>query len=120
MDIIGEKPKKCGKSKKIMYEKEQKEILQKMYDITGITDTNKMIAFYDIDSNQTKINAIMALKDDINKYFKVCMSSYSEIKREYLSLVKHVLKQMNIKFLTTKKNIHRDKVTRASTIIVIL
>jgi hypothetical protein len=121
MDIIGEKPiKKSSRSKQILYEKEQKEILKKIYDITGVTDTNKMIAFYDIDSNQKKIDAIMALKDDVNKYFKVCMSSYTEIKREYLSILKHVLKHMKIQYLTTKKNIHRDKVTHASTIIIIV
>ena len=117
-----EKPswKRLDKKKSSIYEKEQKEILEKLYTITGVTDTNKTIAYYDIENDQKKIDEIMAMKDDIYKYFRATTSKYVKITKEYISLIKLVLKQMNIKFLTMAKIIYRKKEAHKTTLIYLL
>lgn len=120
MNTIVKKPKKQGNPKNKIYEKEQKEVLEKLYKITGVTNTNKLIAFYDVESDQKKIDSLLALKDDIKKYFKASSSDYKEVKKEHISVIKNVLNQMKISFVTTKKNLHRNGVSHTSMVIVII
>lgn len=80
------------------YEEERKQVLQKLLDILGITDTNKMFSLKELDSNQQKQNDILALESDIKKYFNygnwTCFKK--PCKRRFLSLAKYVMKDCNI------------------------
>jgi hypothetical protein len=80
------------------YEVERKQVLQKMLDILGITDTNKMFSLKELDANEQKQNDILALEPDIKKYFFysnwTCFKK--PCKRRYLSFIKYVMKDMNI------------------------
>lgn len=74
------------------YQPEREEICNKLLSIVG----NE---FYlcDIDADEEKQQAILALKDEIPKYFVVSgMSSFKkgfDPKRDYLNIIKGVLKQ---------------------------
>lgn len=119
MEDVNKKPKRAGPSKKLIFEKEQKEILNNIYKIMEITNENKMIAFYDIENDEKKSEAIIALVDDIKKYFKA-MPPYDPKKRKEISLIKHVLKHLNIKYTTSTKYIYRNKETHKTTAIILI
>jgi hypothetical protein len=80
------------------YEVERKEVLQKMFDILGITETNKMFSLKELDANEQKQNDILALESDIKKYFFysnwTCFKK--PCKRRYLSLTKYVMKDCGL------------------------
>lgn len=104
---LGGRPKKADK-----YKKEREEILNKLNNILGITDDNKSFYIYDIDTNKTKQDEIMDLKDDVEKYFTLkfykVFSNEDETKRNYLSLIKLIYKEMKITLARTAKTITRD------------
>jgi hypothetical protein len=89
------------------YTEERKEILQKMLDILGITATNKMFSLKELDKNEQKQKAILELESEVKKYF-ICSSwnyfanKNRDFKRSYLSLIKSVMKNLNIKIISSK------------------
>jgi len=65
----------AGRKKKTdKYIVERKQMLEKIQNILGITETNKVFYLYDIDSNKTKQDKINELKNMIELYFKLCRS----------------------------------------------
>lgn len=92
------------------YDTERKQLLDRIFDILGISKDNNSFFLNDIDKNQTKIDQINALDIDIKKYF--CISNWSAfkskpIKRRYYSLLKSIFKDMNIKY---KTETHRNTI----------
>ena len=116
------KVKKGGRhSKKDLYKLEREEILRRMYEILGITnDDPKIIYLYDLDNDATKREQLLALKEDVQKYYNAGSWSVffrSETKRPHLSLIRCILKSMDIKFTSTKKTTTRgDKRINTSVI----
>lgn len=112
------KKQKCKKTtrtpKKIKFETERKLILDKMKTILGVDYDSDVLKFYlyDIESDQTKINAIMELKDDVGKYFtsknNIVFKRPEEAKKSYLSLVRLVFKEFGYEAFTTPKSIMRN------------
>jgi hypothetical protein len=89
------------------YEVERKQVLQKMLDILGITDTNKMFSLKELDANEQKQNDIIALEQDIKKYFICSKWNYfnnknREFKRSYLCLLKAVMKDTNTNLISSQ------------------
>lgn len=83
------------------YETERKNVLNRMFEILGVSQDNKEICLNDIDNDQDKIDRINALDIDIKKYFLT--SSWAAfkskpIKRRYFSLIRSVLKDLNITY----------------------
>jgi hypothetical protein len=78
----------------VKYKDEREDICNKLLEITG----NEFL-LYELDNNQDKKQAIMALKDEVAKYFAVgTVASFKPnlkdtIKREYLNILKYVAKQ---------------------------
>ena len=88
------------------YENERKEILQKILNILEITSTNKMVSLKKLDENLEKQQQIINLVPDIKKYFICSKWNYfrnktRDFKRKYLSLIKTIMKEMNIKMCST-------------------
>lgn len=81
------------------YENERREILQKIFNILDITDTNRIFSLNQLDSNQEKQNQILNLEYEIRKYFVhanwTCFKK--PCKRRYLSFAKYVMKDFNFK-----------------------
>lgn len=92
--------------KYIKYEKEKKEVLNKLLKILGIDDNNKVFFKKDIADNKEKEQQILDLIEDIKKYFNYSRWSYFLKSRPYTdlaSLVKCVLRDMNIEIVSFVK-----------------
>ena len=81
---------------------ERKELLQKLFTILEINDKNKMFSLKELDENNDKQTKILELEPDIKKYFLCARWTYfsnknREFKRNYLSLIKAIMKDMNVK-----------------------
>jgi len=111
--IIEEKKEKYFlKNKKRIYLDERKCVLNRLYEIIGITETNR--EFYsDSFDNDDISNEIYGLEPDILKYFNV--SGWAAFKKldtplnkRPLSLVKSILKDMNIEYSSINLRIRKD------------
>jgi hypothetical protein len=100
---------------------ERNDVLQKILNILEITEKNKMFSLKELDDNIDKQKTIIALETEIKKYFLCSRWTYfsnknREFKRNYLSLIKSIMKDMNIKMLPStlvKKN--DDNTTKCET-----
>src|SRR5947207_7994234 len=84
-------------SKKNKFENERNEIIKKLNNILGITETNYVFCLSDIDDDIIKQNQIISLVEDVKRYFKYSGWPYfsKELKdRKYLSLTKSIYKDM--------------------------
>lgn len=100
--------------KEIQYAKEQKDILEKILDILEINENNKTFLLYDIDNDKEKQEKILALKEDIKKYFVYNNSSIFKkcpTERPYMSIIRTVFKSQNIGYISAKKFIKKDNQT---------
>jgi hypothetical protein len=83
------------------YTNERNELLQKMFNILEISKEHNTISLNKLDSDSEKQQKILDLIPDIKKYFLCSRWSYfsnqhTDFKRSYLSLIKSVLKAMDI------------------------
>lgn len=89
-------PKK-GFSKKIAFINERNNIILQLDNILGFTNNNRSFYLYDLENDTTKQKLILDLIPEIKKYFRTsewsCFSK--DIKKQYLSLIKYIYKDMN-------------------------
>jgi len=102
--------------KSTKYEKERKDILNKILGILEITDDNMKFYLYDVENDEIKKENIMQLKDQISICFTSKTSSVfskgvDETKRPYLGLIKIVLKEMGYDVIVTGKGVKRNGVS---------
>ena len=86
---------------------ERKEIVNKIFNILEITPTNKMISSKKLEKDFEKQNKIIELETDVQKYFICSKWNYfinkkRIFKHKYISLIKSVMKEMNIKMFTSR------------------
>ena len=108
----------------IKYTTERQELLQKMLNILGITDDNKMFSLKKLDEDEAKQKQILDLVDDIKKYFVCSRWTFfnhieREIKRNYLSLIKSVFRDMKVKMYSTFVHKKIDDVIKCETIYIL-
>jgi hypothetical protein len=108
----------------IKYTTERQELLQKMFNILGITDDNKMFSLKKLDEDEDKQTQILALVDDIKKYFICARWTFfsqknKELKRSYLSLIKAVFRDMEVKMYSTFIHKKIDDVIKCETIYIL-
>ncbi len=109
------------KTKKDIYKNERDEVLQKLNKILGITDKNNK--FYMEDINEEIEHKIMKLKKHVWEYFygkaSAVFNSKYAVKKEFLSLLKIVYKEMGYELTRVEKRIKRkDKYVYSSYYIV--
>lgn len=89
------------------YGKEQEEICCKIIDILKL-DEKQTFLLCDLDTDLEKQQSILALKDEIEKYFAVSMMTAfrnnKDTKRDYLIIIKGILKQLG--YVMEKKDYH--------------
>ena len=107
------KPKitKNRSTKKDLYKKEQEEILNKINTILGISKDNNTIYLYDIENDDDKKNQILALSDDVKKYFKTSNWAFykdEECKGNHVLLCKSIYKDMGYKIINKAVDITRN------------
>ncbi len=94
-------PKKIDK-----YYNERKEVFDKLLNIIG-----KTFYLHDLDNNIDKQGKIMELVANIKKYF-ICSRwtcfCKENIKREYLSIIRYVIKDMNYNMISSRANIQKE------------
>ncbi len=106
------------------YTTEREELLKKMLEILGITEDNKMFSLQKLDEDEERQKQILALVQDIKKYFVSSKWTYFshkniEIKRNYLSLIKAVFKSMNVKIYSTFIHKKINGVNKCETIYIL-
>ena len=83
------------------YKTEREDICNKLIDIIKL-DTQNSFLLYELDSNIDKQNAILNMKDEIQKCFACStISSFKpnfKCKRPYLNIVKGIIRQQNYLF----------------------
>lgn len=89
------------------YINERKEIVQKILDILEINEINNKFSLNKIDNDPIKKQQILDLEPEIKKYFICSRWTYfsnknREFKRTYLSLIKAIFKNMNVKLTTSR------------------
>ena len=106
------------------YATEQQEVLTKLLNILEISDTNKTFSLRELDNNLIKQQNIINLETDIKKYFIFSHWTYfrnkdREMKRNYLSLIKSLLRFFNIQITALHKKNRFDKTNKNETIYII-
>jgi hypothetical protein len=106
------------------FTKEREELLQKMLAILGVNQDNKMFSLKKLDEDQQKQKQIIDLVEDIKKYFICSRWAYfsnqtKEFKRDYLSLIKSVLRDMQVKIFSSFLHIKTDDKIQYETFYVL-
>ena len=114
--LLNENDKPKPKTKLEKYIKERKEIVNKIFTIINIQIDENMRFFYSDEITEEKQNDILSLKNNIKKYFIISnwMSFKTDVKidKEYMSLIRNILKHENIKYTISQKMINGIKKTK--------
>jgi hypothetical protein len=95
---------KAGRPKKTnKYIIERKKILDDILLLLGITEKNKFFYIEDIDIDKDKKDKIIALADEVKRYFRCSNWSYfvKTVPYPWLSISKSILKDMKVVIRTT-------------------
>lgn len=87
--------------KKIKYEKERIELLNKIYHILNIEGYNRLVLNEQLTDNQEVIDKMLDLIDDVKRYFSSGRWVYfntAHLNKSLIVLVKNILKDMNVDF----------------------
>jgi len=102
------------KNKEKVYKKERQEIVNKIINITG----TQFVA-HEFDADIEKQNKILELDNDIKKYFSVSnWGAYKtgiKITKRPISIIKSVLKDMNIELISKITMIRKNNKTTSLT-----
>lgn len=114
--------KKISK-KMLLYEEDRKNVVKKLNNILGITDTNNSFVLYELENNIDKQNKINELELDVKKYFVYSSWSYFNAKnkkRTYMSLLRSIYKTMgyDIAYKSTKIKINEQWITTQNYYII--
>ena len=105
------------------YKNEREEICKKLIDILQMDDKNSFM-LCELDTDIEKQNKIIAMKDDIQKYFACSeISSFKpnfECKRPYLNIVRGILRKQGYTFISTDIDIKiNDDLKRTKKYIIL-
>lgn len=105
------------------YKNEREEICKKLIDILQLDDKNSFM-LCELDTDIEKQNKIIAMKDDIQKYFACSeISSFKpnfECKRPYLNIVRGILRKQGYTFISTDIDIKINDVLKRTKKYIIL
>ncbi len=94
-----EKDKGGRPKKELKFEKERKEVLDKLLKILNVNKENTIFYINDLQNDENKQKQILDLESDVKKYFSCGKWLYfakKDIPNPYLSLLKSLLKDMKI------------------------
>ena len=85
------------------YKTEREDICNRLIAIVDLDDNNSFL-LSELDQNTDKQNAILAMKDEIKKYFAcseiVALKPNIEMKRPYLNIVRGILRKQGYEFFS--------------------
>lgn len=105
------------------YDKERLDILNKIFSILGLGESNNKFSLHKLDNDIEKQKAIIDLEGDIKKYF-ICgnWSCFrdNQSKRKWLSMIRYLLKNHNYNISSrNKKDTNSDSPSEIDTIYTI-
>ena len=85
----------------LKYTNERNIILQKIFNILNICDTNKIFSLKEVDYNFEMQKQIYELESEIKKYFYTSHWTcfVKPTKRKWLSIIKYIFKHTNVRLL---------------------
>jgi hypothetical protein len=87
------------------YSEERENIIKKIFSILGINEENNMFSLHKLDHDIDKQSEIIALEDEIKKYFLCgewsCFKKKDIIKRRWLSIIKYVIKNTGYRIISS-------------------
>lgn len=90
-----------------LYTTERQDVINKLFDILEITNSNKIFSLHRLDKDIETQEKIISLEPEIKKYFKcgrwTCFNHKDNVNRKWLSIIKYLLKDMNISYSTLNK-----------------
>jgi glycerophosphoryl diester phosphodiesterase len=95
------------------YEKEQKEILNKLLKILNINDDNNILILNNFEKDNMNICKILELSNDVRTYFNINNWSYfqkydKKENKEYILLVRGILKALKVEYYMSSLKIKED------------
>jgi len=110
--MTGKRGKLCD-----IYTEQREEICKKIIDILQL-DENHSFLLLELDDNIEKQNALLSMKEDIQKYFACsqlgCFKPGYESKRPYLCIVRGILRKQGYTFISSDVNIKVNDVFKRS------
>jgi hypothetical protein len=91
--------------KNLKYRDERKELTKQLLQVLKIDTNNKIFNSYDLDNEETQ-NAVTLLIPNIEKFYvttKWCYNKENVKNKKHISVVKSLLKDMDIKFMSYPK-----------------
>ena len=95
------------KTKLEKYINERKEIVDKLFELINIQTENNIRFFYSDEITEEKQKEILNLKSKIKRYFIISnwmsFKTDAKIDKEYMSLIRNILKHEKINYTLTQK-----------------
>lgn len=122
-DIIPSK-RITNRIKRLQYADDRKAVADRILEIIGISETNKIFYSHLLDENKEIQEAVLALDDEIKRVFPVSTwNAYKQgnekIERRYLSIIKSVLKSCEIKYTSVSQKMNYKGLTINTTLYTI-
>lgn len=97
------------RAKSVMFEEEQRAILNKIYEIVGINETKKEFTLYELCSKPDSIKQIVDMKPQIRKFFSssnwICFKEDHKTDNDYIVIIRNVLKTLKVKYTVVSTKI---------------
>ena len=121
--IEGLKKKKIEKKKNIKYPTQRNEVLGKVYEIIGVSQTKPYFRSHEIDFSDDIDQQIENLDTEIQQFFNVsswtAYKSNNVVNKRSLSIVRSILKDMNVQFTSATEKLINNPNCKFTTIYTI-
>lgn len=108
-------------NKNNIYKNEQKEILDRVLNLLGLNENNNIFYIQDIEADKSKVEQIIALVNDVKKYFPSsgwCYFVKKNLPHPWFSLVRSILKVSGYKLTSASlKNNHTRLVIKTGLLV---
>ncbi len=115
--------KKIIKKKDVKFPTQRNDVLKRVFEIIGASQTKPYFKSHEIDSSTIIDEQINKLDDDIRSYFNI--SSWSVYKsnnvvtKRSISIIRSILRDMNVKYTTSIQKLINDPNCKFTTIYTI-
>jgi hypothetical protein len=121
--IEGPKKKKIEKKKDIKYPTQRNEVLKKIYEIIGVSQIKPYFRSHEIDFSDDIHQHIEKLDPEIQQFFNVsswtAYKSNNVVNKRALSIVRSILKDMNVKYTSATQKLINNPNCKFTTIYTI-
>jgi hypothetical protein len=121
--IEEQKKKKIEKKKDVKYPLQRNEVLKKIYNIIGVSQNKPYFRSHEVDISEEIDQSIIEIEDEIQQYFNVsswtAYKSNNMVNKRALSIIRSILKDMNIKYTRATEKLINNPNCKFTTIYTI-